>query len=46
MKKIIYVILFCITSAAAVSSCTEEEVAPRNQVDNAGGQIDETIKKG
>jgi hypothetical protein len=37
MKKIIYILLFAICGSLAITSCTEEEVAPSNDTSNAGG---------
>jgi hypothetical protein len=36
MKKIIYIILFALTSSLAITACTEEEVAPSTS-ENGGG---------
>jgi hypothetical protein len=36
MKKIIYVLLFAISSALVISSCTEEEVAPVSETTTGG----------
>jgi hypothetical protein len=40
MKKIIYIILFAISSALTITSCTEEVVAPKTQGSSPGGTID------
>jgi hypothetical protein len=47
MKKIIYGFLFALASMTVVTSCTEEEVKPRNEADGtvAGGQASDDIKK-
>jgi hypothetical protein len=37
MKKIIYFILFAITSSLAITACTEEDVTPSNEETNTGG---------
>jgi hypothetical protein len=36
MKKIIYIILFALVSAASITACTEEEVTPLSS--NGGGR--------
>ena len=41
MKKIVYVILMTITISFALSSCTEETVAPKTQGGEGGsGSVD------
>jgi hypothetical protein len=37
MKKIIYIILFALVSAASITACTEEEVTPQQNF-NGGGR--------
>lgn len=37
MKKIIYVIALAFICAASFTSCTEEEVAPKTELENGGG---------
>ncbi len=36
MKKFIYILLFAFVSALSFSACTEEEVAPSNELENGG----------
>lgn len=36
MKKFIYILLFALVSTISVTSCTEEEVAPSNELENGG----------
>ncbi len=44
MKKIIYTILFGAFVTLSVSSCTEEEVRPTNELENGGGAEVERIQ--
>jgi hypothetical protein len=37
MKKIIYIILFAVSSALVMTSCTEENVEPKSE--NGGAEI-------
>jgi hypothetical protein len=37
MKKFIYILLFAFVSALSFSACTEEEVAPSNELENGMG---------
>ena len=37
MKKLIYITLFAFVSALTITSCTEEEIAPKTELDNGGG---------
>ena len=39
MKKIIYSALLAIASLTFFSSCTEEEVTPKQELKNGGGTI-------
>lgn len=39
MKKLIYVLLFGLASSLAMTSCTEEEVTPK-QENGGGGVVD------
>lgn len=36
MKKIIYVLLLAFVCAASFTSCTEEEIAPKSELENGG----------
>jgi len=36
MKKFIYIALFAFVSALTFTACTEEEVAPKTELDNGG----------
>jgi hypothetical protein len=36
MKKVIYIILFAFVAGSTITACTEEEVAPRTDL-NGGG---------
>jgi hypothetical protein len=36
MKKFIYILLVAFSSSLVIASCTEEEVAPKSEVDNPG----------
>ena len=38
MKKFIYIILLAFVCAASFTSCTEEEVAPKSELENGGGE--------
>lgn len=38
MKKIFYILLLAMTASMAITSCTEEEVAPSTEF-NGGGNI-------
>jgi hypothetical protein len=47
MKKIIYLLLFVASTIVTVTSCTEEEVKPKSELDSGnGGLEDEGIKRG
>jgi hypothetical protein len=37
MKKLIYLLLFVALTTASISACTEEEVKPQIEGNNAGG---------
>lgn len=37
MKKFIYAFVLALVSSMAISSCTEEDVTPKNETDNGGG---------
>jgi len=44
MKKIIYVITLVFVCAASFTSCTEEEVAPKTELENGGaGQTNDKL---
>jgi hypothetical protein len=46
MKKLIYGFLLAVASMTVVTSCTEEDVKPKSEVDaNGGGGAIEEIKK-
>jgi hypothetical protein len=46
MRKIIYGLLLLMASMSAVTSCTEEEVKPKNETgSSAGGGEIEQVKK-
>jgi hypothetical protein len=36
MKKIIYILVLAFVCAASFTSCTEEEVAPKSELENGG----------
>lgn len=38
MKKLLYIILFALTTATSFTACTEEEVTPSTEMENGGGQ--------
>jgi hypothetical protein len=37
MKKFIYILLLAFVCATSFTACTEEEVAPKSELDNGGG---------
>jgi len=37
MKKLFYLLLFITLTSATITSCTEEEVKPQTETNNAGG---------
>lgn len=37
MKKLLYILLFALVSASAITACTEEEVAPSSSSLGSGG---------
>jgi len=39
MKKLLYILLVSFSISAFMTSCTEEEVAPQEQLDNGGGHV-------
>jgi hypothetical protein len=40
MKKLFYIIMFALTSAASFTACTEEEVTPNGtEIPNGGGNV-------
>ena len=45
MKKIIYILLLAFVCAASFTSCTEEEVAPKSELDNGGGLGSDPVGK-
>lgn len=40
MKKAFSIILFALVTSLAITSCTEEEVAPKSEWNGGGGAID------
>jgi hypothetical protein len=46
MKKLFYILFAVTTISLTVTSCTEEEVKPKTELDNGGGGAMEPIKKG
>ena len=44
MKKFIYIVILALVSTLAVTSCTEETVAPKQQVSGDGGGVSDPIK--
>jgi hypothetical protein len=40
MKKLFYVLLIGLVSSLAITSCTEEEVKPKQEADGGGHAID------
>jgi hypothetical protein len=36
MKKIIYILFLSFVSVLAITSCTEEEIAPKSELENGG----------
>lgn len=45
MKKVLYIALIAFTCALTATSCTEEEVKPKNTELNGGGSGDDPINK-
>lgn len=43
MKKVIYSILFGALVSLSISSCTEEEIKPTNEMENGGGGVSDPI---
>lgn len=37
MKKLIYILMFALVIAMTFTACTEEEVAPKSELENGGG---------
>jgi hypothetical protein len=37
MKKVIYTILIAVVASLSFSSCTEENIEPKTELDNGGG---------
>jgi hypothetical protein len=46
MKKIIYIALLALACATTFTSCTDEEVTPKTELDNGGGAANDPIVKG
>jgi len=44
MKKIIYIIALSLVSALAITSCTEENVAPLSSENTGGGVSEDKVK--
>lgn len=40
MKKILYIILFALTTSLSMTACTEEEITPSKQRNSGGGISD------
>jgi len=40
MKKLISIVLLSLAASVAISSCTEEEVAPNTVMNGGGGSLD------
>lgn len=40
MKKVIYMLLIAVTSAMALTACTEEEIKPNATMNGGGGGMD------
>lgn len=38
MKKFIYILVLAFVCAASFTSCTEEEVAPKSELENGGAE--------
>lgn len=45
MKKVLYIALIAFTCALTATSCTEEEIKPKNTELNGGGSEDVEIKR-
>ncbi|MFZ6014254.1 MAG: hypothetical protein ACOYXT_28190 [Bacteroidota bacterium] len=43
MKKVIYAILFSLVTCITISSCTEEQIEPKTELDNGGGSAIEKV---
>jgi hypothetical protein len=46
MKKLFYILFAVATISLTVTSCTEEEVKPKTELDNGGGGANDPINKG
>jgi hypothetical protein len=44
MKKIIYIAILALVSSLAITSCTEENVTPKQQVGDAAGGASDPLK--
>jgi hypothetical protein len=40
MKKLIYFVLFALTTAMTVTACTEEEITPQTELNGGGNPHD------
>ena len=41
MKKIIYILLMALVTSLSITYCTEEQVEPKSEFDNGGGEASE-----
>jgi hypothetical protein len=46
MKKILYILLLVVVCAATFTACSEDEVTPKTENTNGGGNGQDPIKNG